>query len=247
VFSASSAVRKYNHRTVAGSEISLPLLRYVLLSFSRRIFKRKRFYGTFLNVLCFSFCSEGAMLLSLKRNHIINNMPNWIRFLTSDLLRKCAAILGFAGIFGFESCLGIHVCMDGHLCHGEDGNSGFYFDAVWFVIVLLSMACSIKSNLWMKPLFFCGYAALLTWWIEKIFRGGQINDDYFSMSFILVVIILCIRGLKWPSKKKNESHQNRNIINIFIQIIAYIIIACLLFGFVLATKHGIEDPIRRNW
>jgi hypothetical protein len=172
-------------------------------------------------------------------------MINWRRFFTPNIFRQCSSILGFVGILGFSACLGLHVCMSGHLCHGEDGNSGFYFDAVWFLAILLSMACSIESNLWLKPLFFCSFAGILTWWIVQIFLDRQIDSDYFSMSFVLVVLILCIRGLKWPSKNKVELNRKKNGINTFINIIAYIVIASLFVGLILATKHGIENPLRQ--
>jgi hypothetical protein len=229
----------------AGSEILIPLLRPLLLSISFKIFKHKSFYGTILAIHSFGINSDVAMLRSIQRNFIINDMPNWIQFLTPDLLRKCAAILGLAGIVGFWLCIGGHVCMVGHLCHGEDGNFGFYFDAIWFTASLLSMACSVKSNLWLKPLFFCSFTTILIWWIVQIFRDRQIDFDYLASLVVLIVLVLCIRGFKWPTKNKNESHQNENVIITFISVIAYVIIACMVFGFALATKHGIENPLRQ--
>ena len=51
----------------AGSEISLPLLRSVLLSFSRRIFKHKRFYRTFSPNPGLGVNPEGAFQISFFR------------------------------------------------------------------------------------------------------------------------------------------------------------------------------------
>jgi len=174
-------------------------------------------------------------------------MPNLVQFLTPDLLRKCAVVLGFVGIVGFLACPGIHCCMAGHLRHLEDGFSGFYFDAVWFAVILLSMAYSIKSNLWLKPLFFGSFATILIWWIVQIFRDREFDSDYLSLLAVLIVLILCVRGLKWPTKKKYEPYQSKskNRFVIFIDIIAFMILVGLAFGLAIAIRYGIESPYRQ--
>jgi hypothetical protein len=159
-----------------------------------------------------------------------------------DLLRKCASVLGLAGIAGYLTCAYSHYCMDGHLWHSEDGITGFYFDSIWLTAILLSVATSINSNLWFKPLFWGGLAIVLVCWMRQICRDTDLylDDDLSILAIValLMVIVLSVRGLRWPSKKLVTPCQDKFVIA--LNIIVGTIFIAIATGLVIAIRYGIN-------